>query len=434
MTTSVETLSGLQRRLNFSVNSEDIAKQTKVRLSQLSKTVKLAGFRPGKVPLSMVERNYGFQVQSEVLGDAVNKAFSEAINSHALRIAGEPRVDRAEGEPAAGTLGFVATFEVYPQIALKDLSTLEAERFTANVGDDDVEKTVNILRKQRATWNELARAVENNDRVTIDFKGTLNGEAFQGGSAEDFPFVPGEGRMLPDFEKGVIGMMAGATKGFDVAFPEDYGNKELAGKTAQFSVTVKKVEMPVLPEVNEEFAKQLGVADGDISKLRGDIRNNLEREVAQRLRTRTKSAVMEVLPGVAEFDLPKALVESEQGRLAEQAKAELTNRGVDVKNIPVPLDAFTEQAQRRVRLGLIVGELVKTNSLQAKPDQIKKQIEEFAQAYENPGEVVRWYFSDKERLAEVEGMVLEQNVVDLILSKAKVSDKALAFDELMANA
>jgi trigger factor len=434
MTTSVETLSGLERRLNFSVNSEDIAKQTKARLSQLSKTVKLAGFRPGKVPLSMVERNYGFQVQSEVLGDAVNKAFSEAVNSHALRIAGEPRVDRAEGEPAAGTLGFVATFEVYPQIALKDLSTLEAERFTATVGDADVEKTVNILRKQRATWSELARAVENNDRVTIDFKGTLAGEAFQGGSAEDFPFVPGEGRMLPDFEKGVIGMLAGATKSFDVAFPEDYGNKDLAGKTAQFAVTVKKVEMPVLPEVNEEFAKQLGVADGDISKLRGDIRNNLEREVAQRLRTRTKSAVMEVLPGVAEFDLPKALVETEQGRLAEQAKAELTNRGVDVKNIPVPLDAFTEQAQRRVRLGLIVGELVKTNSLQAKPDQIKKQIEEFAQAYENPGEVVRWYFSDKERLAEVEGMVLEQNVVDLVLSKAKVSDKALAFDELMANA
>jgi trigger factor len=434
MTTSVETLSGLERRLNFSVNSEEIAKQTKARLSQLSKTVKLAGFRPGKVPLSMVERNYGFQVQSEVLGDAVNKAFSEAVNNHALRIAGEPRVDRAEGEPAPGTMAFVATFEVYPQIALKDLATLEAERFTANVGDDDVEKTVNILRKQRATWSELARAVETNDRVTIDFKGTLNGEAFQGGSAEDFPFVPGEGRMLPDFEKGVIGMMAGATKTFDVAFPEDYGNKDLAGKTAQFAVTVKKVEMPVLPEVNEEFAKQLGVADGDITKLRGDIRNNLEREVAQRLRTRTKSAVMEVLPGVAEFDLPKALVEGEQGRLAEQAKAELTNRGVDVKNIPVPLDAFTEQAQRRVRLGLIVGELVKTNSLQAKPDQIKKQIEEFAQAYENPGEVVRWYFSDKERLAEVEGMVLEQNVVDLVLSKAKVSDKALAFDELMANA
>jgi trigger factor len=434
MTTSVETLSGLERRLNFSVNSEEIAKQTKARLSQLSKTVKLAGFRPGKVPLSMVERNYGFQVQSEVLGDAVNKAFSEAVNSHALRIAGEPRVDRAEGEPLAGTLAFTATFEVYPQIALKDLSTLEAERFTATVGDADVEKTVTILRKQRATWSELARAVETNDRVTIDFKGTLDGEAFQGGSAEDFPFVPGEGRMLPDFEKGVIGMMAGATKSFDVAFPEDYGNKDLAGKTAQFAVTVKKVEMPVLPEVNEEFAKQLGVADGDVTKLRGDIRNNLEREVAQRLRTRTKSAVMEVLPGVAEFDLPKALVEGEQGRLAEQAKAELTNRGVDVKNIPVPLDAFTEQAQRRVRLGLIVGELVKSNSLQAKPDQIKKQIEEFAQAYENPGEVVRWYFSDKERLAEVEGMVLEQNVVDLILSKAKVSDKALAFDELMANA
>jgi trigger factor len=433
MTSSVETLSGLDRRLTFTVNSAEIGAQVKARLQELAKTVRMAGFRKGKVPLSMVERNYGFQVQNEALSDAVSKAFSQAVTDSKLRIAGEPKLDRSDAPAEDGQMSFTATFEVYPDFSLKDLSSLEAERFTAQVRDEDVEKTVTILRKQRATFADAARPAQNGDRVTIDFKGTLNAEAFTGGSAEDFPFTPGEGRMLPDFEKGVIGMVASEQKTFDVAFPEDYGNKDLAGKTAQFAVTAKKVEMPVLPEVDADFAKALGVPDGDVTKLRDDIRKNLEREVAQRLRGRTKLSVMDALPGLAEFDLPKSLVEQEQARLAEQAKAELAQRGVDVKNIPVPVDAFTEQAQKRVRLGLIVGELVKQHNLQAKPDQIKKQIEEFAQSYENPGEVVRWYFSDKQRLSEVEGMVLEQNVVDMVLAQGKISEKALAFDELMAN-
>jgi trigger factor len=434
MTVSVETLEGLSRRLNFVVNTQDVASLAKSRLIQLSKTVKLAGFRPGKVPMGIVEKNYGYQVQSEVLGDAVSKAFSEAIESHKLRIAGDPRIDRSETQPEGGALGFTATFEVFPEIVLKDLSAIEAERFSCAVGEEDIDKTVEILRKQRVTWSDANRACQTGDRATIDFTGTLNGEAFQGGSATDFAFIPGEGRMLADFEKGVIGLVAGGQTTFDVAFPEDYGSKDLAGKTAQFAVTIKKLEAPVLPAVDEALAKALGIPDGDVSKLRADVRKNLEREVSQRLRARTKSAVMESLPGVAEFHLPKSLVEGEQARLAEQAKAELAGRGVDVKDIPVPLDAFTEQAQKRVRLGLIVGELVKIHGLQSKPDQIRKQIEEYAQAYENPGEVVRWYFSDKQRLSEVEAVVLEQNVVDLVLNKGKISDKALAFDELMANA
>jgi trigger factor len=434
MTATVEILDGLSRRLNFVVNAQEVAALAKTRLVQFSKTVRISGFRPGKVPLNMVEKNYGYQIQSEVLGDAVSKAFTDAVSVHQLKIAGDPKIDRSETQPEEGAIGFTATFEVFPEITLKDLSGIEAERFSCDVSEADIDKTVEILRKQRVTWTDAERAAQNGDRATIDFTGTLNGEAFQGGSATDFAFVPGEGRMLADFEKGVIGMKAGAQASFDVAFPEDYGNKDLAGKTAQFAVTVKKLEAPVLPPVDEALAKALGIADGDVAKLRADVRKNLEREVSQRLRARTKLAVMESLPGVSEFHLPKSLVEGEQARLAEQAKAELANRGVDVKNIPVPLDAFTEQAQKRVRLGLIVGELVRHNQLQAKPDQIRKQIEEYAQAYENPGEVVRWYFSDKQRLSEVEAVVLEQNVVDLVLNKGKISDKALAFDELMANA
>jgi trigger factor len=434
MTVSVETLEGLGRRLNFVVNSQEVATQARARLVQLSKTVRLPGFRPGKVPMGMVEKNYGYQVQSEVLGDAVSKAFSDAIQAQNLRIAGDPRIDRSQTQPEEGALGFTATFEVFPEITLKSLDSIEAERFTCAVAETDVDKTIEILRKQRVTWAPASRAGQAGDRATIDFAGTVDGVAFEGGSANDFPFVLGEGRMLADFEKGVTGMSEGGSTSFDVAFPEDYGSKDLAGKTAQFAVTVKKLEAPVLPAVDEALAKALGVADGDVTKLRADVRKNLEREVNQRLRARTKMSVMDSLPGVAEFHLPRALVEGEQGRLAEQAKAELTQRGVDVKDIPVPLDAFTEQAQKRVRLGLIVGELVKVHSLQAKPDQIRKQIEEYAQAYENPGEVVRWYFSDKQRLSEVEAVVLEQNVVDLILSKGKIADKSLAFDELMANA
>lgn len=433
MSTTVEVLAGLDRRLSFTVDRDAVSRLVQTRLRELAKNVKMSGFRPGKVPFSMVEKNYGFQVQNEVLNDEVGKAFSAAVTSNNLRIAGEPKVDSADPQPTDGSLGFVATFEVYPEIKPGDLAALEFDRFTADVAPEDIEKTVTILRKQRVSYVPSDRAVQADDRVTLDFKGTLNGEAFQGGTAADFPFVAGAGRMLPDFEKGVLGLTTGQTKTFDVTFPEDYGNKELASKTAQFEVTAKLVEAPVLPEVDAEFAKQLGIPDGDVAKLREDIKKNLEREVSQRLRSRTKASVMEKLPALATFDLPKSLVVAEQGRLAEQAKNELKSRGVDVSKIPVPEDAFTEQAEKRVRLGLLVGELVKENKLQARPDQIKKQIEEFAQAYENPGEVVRWYFSDKDRLAEVEGLVLEQNVVDLALTKGKVVEKKLAFDELMAN-
>ena len=430
MTTQLEQLGALERRLSMAVPVADIDKNVTKRLREIARGAKVPGFRPGKAPLKMIEQSYGAQVQAEVLGDAVSKAFGDAVAEHNLRVAGEPNIERREGA-ADSEFGFTATFEVYPEVKLGDIAAVEIESFTCEVGDAEVDRTLDILRKQRVTWEDAGRAAQDGDRVTIDFKGTLDGVAFEGGTAEDFPLVMGEGRMLPDFEKGVAGVSAGDTRTFPVAFPEEYGAKELAGKTAQFEVTAKKVEAPVLPPIDEALARQLGVADGDVAKLREDVKANLEREVGQRLKARTKNSVMEGLPKIADIEIPKSLVRSESQSLGERAKADLAARGMDVKNLPVPVEAFTEQAEKRVRLGLLVGEIVRTEGLQAKPDQIRKQIEDFAQAYENPGEVIRYYFSDRERLAEVEALVVEQNVVDWALGKAKVTPKALAFDELM---
>ncbi len=441
MASQLETIGGLERRLTLSVSPSDITSKVQERFRSLAKSVRMPGFRPGKVPLKMIEQSYGPQVQSEVLGDAVSKAFTDAVQEHKLRVAGQPSIapktaaegaEGAEGAEAVEAVGFVATFEVYPEIVLGAPDGVAVDRFASTVGDAEVDKTIDVLRKQRTIWNAAARPGQAGDRVTIDFVGTLDGVPFEGGSAKDFALVLGEGRMLPDFEAGVTGRAAGESTGFDVAFPADYNAKELAGKTARFEVTVHKVESPELPVVDAEFAKQMGVADGNVDKFRADVRANLEREVAQRLRARTKNAVMDKLGELAAIDLPKALVEQESQALAERMKEDLKGRGVDVANIPVPPDAFKEQAERRVRLGLIVAEVVKQHGLQAKPDQIRKQIEEFAQTYENPAEVVRWYFSDRKRIAEVEALVVEQNVVDWVLAKAAVAERQLTFDELMA--
>lgn len=432
MATQLETTGALERKLAMAVPVAEINRQVVERLRKLSRNVKMPGFRPGKVPMKMIEQSYGPQVHAEVLGDAVSKAFSDAVDEHKLRVAGQPRIETREGA-AEHELGFTATFEVYPEVALGDPATLELERVSCQVGEAEVDKTVEILRKQRVTWAAADRAAQDGDRVTIDFVGTLDGVAFEGGSATEFPFVLGEGRMLPDFEAGVRGAGTGEKKTFPVAFPAEYGSVELAGKTAQFEVTIRKVEAPQLPQVDDAFARQLGVPDGDLARMRADIRANLEREVGQRVRSRNKAAVMEALTKLAAFELPKALVEAESRALGERAIEDLRQRGIDPKNMPpIPPDTFREQAERRVRLGLIVAEIVREHGLQAKPDQIRKQIEEFAQAYENPGEVVRHYFSDRNRLAEVEAIVVEQNVVDWALSKARVTDRALPFDELMS--
>lgn len=432
MATQIESTGQLERTLQMDVPVAEVKTEVDQRLRRLARTLKMPGFRPGKVPMKMVEQSYGPQVHAEVLGDAVNKAFGAAVDEHQLRVAGQPQIEGREGA-GDDVLGFVARFEVYPEIEVGDVSALEVERVGCPVGETEIDKTVEILRKQRVSWEPAGRAAQDGDRVTIDFVGKLDELAFEGGTGNDFAFVLAEGRMLPDFETGVRGMSAGESKTFPVAFPDDYGSQDLAGKTAQFEVVLKTVEAPRLPEVDTEFATQLGVPGGDLEKMRADIRTNLEREVGQRVNARTKAKVMDALLGLADFGLPKALVEAESAQLLERAKADLQARGMNIKDLPeIPADTFAEQAQRRVRLGLLVAEIVRDNELAAKPDQIRKQIELLAQAYENPGEVVRYYFSNRDRLAEVEALVVEQNVVDWVLAKAKVTDTAVGFDELMA--
>lgn len=432
---TLETLGSLERRLSFTVAASEVDPQVAQRLRRIAQTARMPGFRPGKVPLKMIEQSYGPQTYAEVLGDAVSKKLSQAIDEHKLRVAGEPKIERQAAQQAAdadaGALGFVATFEVFPEVSLGDPSQCTVQRFACEVTDAEVDRTIEVLRKQRVQWVPADRAAADGDRVTIDFVGTLDGTAFEGGSGSDFSFVLGEGKMLPDFENGVRGASAGQERRVPVAFPADYGSEQLAGKTAEFTITIKRVEAPQLPEVDAEFAKSLGVEDGSIERMRADVKSNLEREVRQRVRARTKAAAMDALPQLAQIDVPRSLVTAESQRMADSMREDLTKRGMDVKNMPIPADAFTEQADKRVRLGLIVGEIVRQKGLQPKPDQIRAQIEEFAQSYENPAEVIRWYFSDKSRLADVEAMVIEQNVVDWLLANARVEDRTLSFDELM---
>lgn len=436
MAVTVETLEKLERKITLSLPLAAIQTEVEARLKKVARTVKMDGFRPGKVPMNVVAQRYGYSVQYEVLNDKVGEAFAKSVQEAGLRVAGQPRISEKEGA-AEGHAEFEAIFEVFPEVKIGDLAAAEVEKLTAEVDAAAIDKTLDILRKQRRTFAQRAaeEAAVDGDRVTVDFEGKIDGEAFAGGKAEDFQFLVGEGQMLKEFEDAVRGMKAGESKTFPLAFPDDYHGKEVAGKTADFLVTLKKVEAANLPEVNEALVKSLGIADGSVEALRADIQKNLEREVKFRLQARNKQAVMDALVSVAELDLPKASVQAEVARLMEAARAELKQRGIkDADKAEIPEDIFLPQAERRVRLGLVVAELVKANKLEATPEQLKAHVDELAASYEKPEEVVRWYFGDRQRLAEVEAVVIENNVTEFILGKAKVSDKAVSFEELMGQA
>jgi trigger factor len=433
---TVETLEKLERKITLSLPLSVISKEVDVRLKKLAREVKMDGFRPGKVPFQMVTQRYGYSVQYDVLNDKVSEAFQTAISEAQLRVAGAPNITEKEGAPE-GELQFDAVFEVYPEVKINDLSNAEIERLSSEVSDEAIDKTIDILRKQRRTFAQrtLESATENGDRVTIDFEGKIDGELFSGGQAEGFQFIVGEGQMLKEFEDAVHGMKVGESKTFPLSFPEDYHGKDVAGKTADFLVTVHKIEAAHLPEVNESFAKSLGVADGTVDGLRADIRSNLEREVKFRLQAKNKSAVMDALVAQAELDLPKASVQAELGRLLESARADLKERGMkDVDALPFPDDLFVPQAEKRVRTGLVVAELVRANQLHAKPEQINAHIQELAASYEKPADVIRWYTSDSDRMSEVAAVVIENNVTEFVLSKAKVTEKVVDFEKLMTSA
>lgn len=431
MQAQLETLAGLERRFAIAVPRADIAKQVDGRLKRVAKTAKIDGFRPGKAPLNIVSQQYGFRVQEEVLGETVERAFAEAVTEQKLQVAGYPRFEPKEGEAAEDLFEFVATFEVYPEVQIGDLSAVEVKKPVLEISDAEVEKTVEILRRQRTRYERVERAAADGDRVIVDFAGTIDGEAFDGGKAENYAFLIGKGQMLPGFEQGVVGMKEGETKDVSVAFPEDYHGKDVAGKTAVFAITVKNVAEAKLPELNAEFAKSLGIEDGDLDKMRAEVRGNLEREVRFRLKARAKENVMSALLEVTPTELPKALIGLEIGRLVEGAKADLKQRGIDPKLVPFNPQFFEAQARRRVHLGLALAELVRANELVAKPEQVKAIIEDLAQNYEDPAEVVAWYYQDAQRLAGPESMALEDNVVEFVLARAKVAEEAVGFEELM---
>lgn len=434
MAVTVETLEKLERKMTLTLPVGIVESEVQSRLKKLARTIKMDGFRPGKVPMNVVSQRYGYSVHYEVMNDKVGEAFFNAANEAKLRVAGQPRISESEASPE-GEMAFDAVFEVYPDVKIGDLSTAEVEKISAEVTDSAIDKTVDILRKQRRTFSQRPHdaAAQDGDRVTVDFEGKIDGEVFAGGKAEDFQFIVGDGQMLKEFEEATRGMKSGESKTFQLAFPTDYHGKDVAGKTADFMVTLKKIEAAHLPDVDGALAKSLGIEDATVEGLRADIKKNLAREVKARLLARNKQAVMDALVGKAELDLPNASVQAEVNRLMEGARADLKQRGIkDADKAPMPEDIFRPQAERRVRLGLVVAELVRSNNLQATPEQVKAHIEELAASYEKPADVMRWYYSDNNRLAEVEAIVIENNVTNFVLAQAKVSDKTLSFDELMA--
>ena len=433
MAVTVETLEKLERRITLVIPATDLNAEIETRLRKLSRTVKADGFRPGKVPMSVVAQRYGYSVQNEVMNDQLGRAFSSAANEAQLRVAGIPRITQKDESPE-GQMAFDATFEVYPEVKLGDLASVEVDRVSSDVTDAAIDRTVDILRKQRRTFAQrpAIEGAAETDRVTIDFEGKIDGEPFEGGRAEAFQFLIGEGQMLEQFDKAVRGMKVGDNKTFPLLFPADFHGKDVAGKEADFLVTMKKIEVQHLPTMDEAFVKSLGIADGTVDGLRADVKKNLEREVKFRVLARNKAAAMDALVKVAELDIPKALVDNELVRLIAKAREDLKQRGFkDAGKSPIPNEIFQPQAERRVRLSLVVAELVRSNGLQAKPEQLQAHIEEMSQSYEKPSEVMRWYLSDRERMAEVEAMVIEANVTRHVLGLVKINDKALPFDELM---
>lgn len=432
MQANLETLGRLERRLSIAVPMSEIESEVQNRLKRLTRTVKMHGFRPGKVPFKVVVQQYGGQVRQEVLGDTLQKSFGEAVTQQNLKVAGYPKFEAKPVGEDAGQFEYSATFEVYPEIVVGDLSKQTISRPVLEVTDSEVDKTLDIMRKQRASYDPVDRVAADGDRLTISYRGTIDGKEFNGSAAKDSMVVLGEGRLLPEFEAQLRGMKTGESRTFDLRFPDDYHGREVAGKTATFEVTLTQVAGPRLPEIDADFAKSLGVEDGDIGKMRAEVRSNLEREVKARLKSRLKDQVMQSLLDVTQIEVPKSLVEMEIERMQAQARQDLAARGIPVKDdMPIPAEVFEKQGQRRVNLGLILAEVVKANNLRATAEQVRAVVEEQAQSYEHAEEVVKWFYQSPERLREIESMVLEENVVLWALGVARVEDKPIAFDELM---
>ncbi|HVE50674.1 MAG TPA: trigger factor [Casimicrobiaceae bacterium] len=431
MQTHLENLSELERRLTMAVPLQDIEGEVKKRLTRLAKTVKLAGFRPGHVPMKLIAQQYGPQVRSDVISDAVQKSFSDAVRENNLRVAGYPRIEPRSTAEAPGALEFSALFEIYPEVTVGDVSSATIERPRVEVTAADVDRTLDVLRKQRATWSSATQPAAEGDRVIVDFTGTIDGAEFPGGQAKDFPIQLGEGRMLPEFESALIGVDAGQSKTFSLTFPADYHGKEVAGKTAQFTLHVKDVSTPRLAPLDDAFAKTFGIASGRLDDLRSEVASNLRLELKRKIESVEKEQVFAALRSQARFALPKAMIDIEAQAAMERMARDLREQGMKSEDIKLTPDMFREQATERVKLGLVVGELVRSQSLAARPEQVKALVSEAAQTYEQPEAVVRWHYDKPERLNEFEALAVERNILDWVLARAKVVDRPMAFEALM---
>ncbi|MBP6345808.1 trigger factor [Neisseriaceae bacterium CLB008] len=433
MEVKVENLEGLERKLTLALAWDEVNEQVTARLKQMQKKAKVQGFRPGKAPLKMVESMYGQGAREEVLNEKLQRDFYDVVVGEKIRVAGYPRFDAQETQDDEKVFKVDAVFEVYPEITVGDLSAKEVEKVVAKVGDAEIDQTIEILRKQRTRYNHVERAAQDGDRIIIDFVGKIDGEAFDGGSSENFPFVLGQGQMLPEFEAGLVGMKAGESKDVEVSFPEDYHGKDVAGKTAVFTLTMQNVSEAALPEVDADFAKALGIEDGDVAKMRAEVEKNVAREVKRRTEDKTKENVMQALLDVTEITVPKALVAEETSRLMGEMRQNFINQGMDASSLPdFPVEMFAAQAERRVSLGLILAQLVEDNKLEPKPEQVEAVIAEFAESYEDPSEVIEWYKADAQRMQGPSSLAVEANVVAFVLGQAKAVEKEMSFDDIMA--
>lgn len=433
---SIEIMNELERRLNASIPLQLVSSEMEARLKNLARTAEVPGFRPGKVPFKILEQKHGAQIQQEVLQDALRHSFAKEAQDNQLKVVGYPAFEVKTTDPDALWIEYSATFEVYPEVVLGDISAESIEQAVYTLSDADVDNTIATLRKQHATFEVTDRAAQNGDRVHIDFSGLLEGKIFEGGEARNLAVLLGVGRLLPDFENAIIGMKAGETKSFDMTFPADYQAEKVAGKSATFIITLHKVEEQHLTEIDANFAKLLGIEDGDVNKLKVEIRDNLEREIKRRLMVRNKDSAMATLLKVTQLEIPKALLNAEAQSLMQQALRDMKKRRIEMPKgeESLPLELFTERAQKRVKLSLILTELVEKYDLHAKPEQIKALVQDYAQSYDNPEEVVQWHYNDPTRLQDAENLVLEDNVVIWVTGAVKVTEKAMEFNELMENA
>jgi trigger factor len=428
MHVSVEKTSELSRKMTVSVPETVVQEKMAERLKSLAREVKVDGFRPGKVPQSVVQKLYGSKVRDEIAGDLIQSSFYEALQSESLRPAGYPHIEHADG---AEGFNYTATFEVYPEIKLEGLDQLQVVRPNAVVGEEDINSIIEKLREQKKEWVVAERAAETNDQVTVHFSGAIDEVNFTDGKVENYPVEIGANKMIPGFEDQLIGLETGATKSFELSFPAEYGNTELAGKTAQFDIEVVSIETAVLPEIDEEFIKAYGVEQGSVEAFHADVKENLSRELKQVLRGKLKNAVMDALYTKFQITVPNVLIDEEIERLIAPYIESAKRQKLKPEDLNLSREAFEEQAKRRVTLGLLLGDVIQQNSIQLDADKVRSTVEELAKSYENPEEVVAWYYADEKRLHDVEQMVLEDQVVEWLVAQAQVSDETISFSEVM---